>query len=162
MLDNNNGINYGLPWVPTVIDSRGDRLLDVDPSSYYGMKSDYNAGSATHGTLSHTHRFGGESGGELRTLVRHGSYERDQRASTVRIRPSNALPGVCQTPFVAGNAGPRVAAIYAPITDATELCRGTNNKVQDMDTTYAQSDYSGKFKGFGLSHDAAKWHRSGA
>jgi catecholate siderophore receptor len=152
LLNNNNGMNYGMPWVPVAIDSRGDRLLDVDPSSYYGMGSDYNAGTATHGTVSHTHRWGGESGGELRTLVRHGSYERDQRASTVRIRPTNALAGVCQTPFVSGTAGPRVAAIYAPITRTTELCRGTNNKVQDMDTTYAQSDYSGKFKGLGLSH----------
>jgi catecholate siderophore receptor len=151
VLDNKNGINYGMPWVPVSIDSRGDRLLDVPPSAYYGMGSDYNAGSASYGTVSHTHRF--EGGGELRTIVRHGSYDRDQRASTVRIRPTNALPGVCQTPFVSGTSGPRVAAIYAPITNATELCRGTNNKVQDMETTYAQSDYSGKLSAFGLAHE---------
>jgi catecholate siderophore receptor len=151
VLDNKNGINYGMPWVPVAIDSRGDRLLDVAPSAYYGAGSDYNAGSASHGSVSHTHRF--EGGGELRSIVRHGSYDRDQRASTVRIRPTNALPGVCQTPFVSGTSGPRVAAIYAPITNATELCRGTNNKVQDMETTYAQSDYSGKFSAFGLKHE---------
>ena len=150
-LENRNGINYGLPWVPTVIDSRGDRLLDVDPSAYYGMASDANDGSVASATASHIHRFGG--GGELRTVARHGHYERDMRASTVRIRPVNALPGSCQTPFVAGNAGPRQAAIYAPISSATELCRGTNNKVQDMDTTYVQSDYSGKHNAFGMRHD---------
>ncbi|MBC7955192.1 MAG: TonB-dependent receptor [Cytophagales bacterium] len=150
-LQTRNGMNYGMPWVPPAIDTRGDRLLDVDPKTYFGMGSDYNAGSATYGTISHTHRFQDE--GELRTTLRTGHYTRDQRASTIRIRPNNALPGVCQTPFVNGNSGARVAATYDPITDATQLCRGTNNKVQDMDTVYAQSDYSGKFRWLGVRHE---------
>ena len=151
VLENRNGMNYGMPWVPVSIDSRGDRLLDVDPGAYYGLASDRNHGSATSASASHIHRFG--QGAELRTIVRQGHYVRDQRASTIRIRPVNALPDSCQTPFVVGNAGPRQAAVYAPISDATELCRGTNNKVQDMDTTTVQSDYSGKHAAFGLRHD---------
>jgi catecholate siderophore receptor len=150
-LENNNGINYGLPWVPAGIATRSDRLLDVDPKTYYGMASDYNAGSATYGTAMHTHRFA--DGSQLKTALRHGRYTRDQRASTIRIRPNNALPGVCQTPFVSGTSGPRVAATFDPLSGATQLCHGTNNKVQDMDTTYAQSDYSGRFQWFGMRHD---------
>ena len=40
------------------------------------------------------------------------------------------------------------------ITAATQLLRGTNIQVQDMQTTYAQSDYSNTFKGWGLQHQA--------
>ena len=47
------------------------------------------------------------------------------------------------------------AACADTIDDATLLWRSPNgnNKVQDMTTTYAQSDYSNKFSWFGLRHD---------
>lgn len=38
------------------------------------------------------------------------------------------------------------------ITAATQLLRGTNIQVQDMQTTYAQRDDSNSFKGWGLQH----------
>lgn len=56
-LDNNNGMNYGLPWIrPTAAQSATNpggspasatTTLPLDPSAYYGLASDYNAGTAT-------------------------------------------------------------------------------------------------------------------
>jgi catecholate siderophore receptor len=39
------------------------------------------------------------------------------------------------------------------ISDATLLTRGTQNKVQDMQTTYLQLDYSNRFDWFGTSNE---------
>ena len=43
-LDNDNGMNYGLPWIrPTATSAVGTTtMLPVDPSAYYGMTSDRN------------------------------------------------------------------------------------------------------------------------
>jgi len=132
-LDNNNGINYGLPWIkPGAADASASNTLigSLAPTSYYGMASDYNAGSAGIATFSHIHRFGG--GSELKTQVRKGQFERDQRASTVRFASSTDL----------GNFGP-----------ATIFNRGTQLKIQDVDTLHAQSDFSTKFDALGVKHE---------
>jgi len=156
-LRNDNGINYGMPWLRTgsATNANPSGLLEgIKPTAYYGAASDYNAGGAALATVGHTHRFA--DGGELKSAIRQGRYDRDQRASTVRFRPLNALPDSCQTPFVAGSTTVREAGIFptsATINDATELCRGTNNKVQDMTTTYAQSDYSNSFQRLGMKHE---------
>ena len=156
-LRNDNGINYGIPWLrlsnPTSANPSG-LIESIDPRNYYGAASDYNAGGAAHATLTHTHRFA--DGGLLKSALRQGRYDRDLRASAIRFRPLNALPNSCLTPFVAGSTTVRETSVFptaANISDATQLCRGVNNKVQDMTTTYAQSDYSNKFNGFGLRHD---------
>ncbi|MDO8450632.1 MAG: TonB-dependent siderophore receptor [Rhodoferax sp.] len=132
-LQNNNGMNYGMPWIrPTAASPVSDTTLidKLDPSAYFGMASDYNGGSAQHVTASHTHRFQDDS--ELKTSVRKGSYERDQRAGTVRLASGTNL---------------------ANFSGATVLNRGTQLKIQDMDTLYLQSDYSAKFKALGLQHE---------
>ncbi|HKX40553.1 MAG TPA: TonB-dependent siderophore receptor [Burkholderiaceae bacterium] len=144
-LENNNGINYGMPWLRANSASATPAgLIPIDPKNYYGAASDYNKGGVTYGTFNHVHRFG-ESGGMLKTTVRHGNYYRDQRASTIR--------------FMTAATG------EDNLTDATRLVRGGalngaanpnyagNNKVQDMGTTYAQSDYSNTFKWFGLKNE---------
>ena len=130
-LDNRNGMNYGMPWIrPNAASSALDSTtLPLDPSAYYGMASDYNNGQATHGTLSHLHRF--NDGSELKTQVRAGQYTRDQRAGTVRLASGTTL---------------------ANFSDATLLTRGTNLKIQDMDTVHAQSDFSTKFDALGWRH----------
>jgi catecholate siderophore receptor len=129
-LENNNGINYGMPWIkPTSASpASATTLLPVSPTSHYGMASDYNNGTATYATLAHTHRFDGDT--ELTTRVRQGSFTRDQRAST--IRTSAALK------------------TFGP---STALTRGTQNKIQDLDTLYVQSDLSSKFTAWGLKHE---------
>ena len=139
-LDNNNGMNYGMPWIrPTAAQSASNpggsptsatTTLPLDPSAYYGMASDYNAGTATYGTLSHLHRFDADS--ELKTQIRKGHYTRDQRAGTVRLSASANL----------SNFGVN-----------TVVNRGTNLKIQDMDTLYFQSDYQTRFKAWGVQHE---------
>lgn len=131
-LDNNNGMNYGMPWVkPTAsAPTAATTTLPLDPTAYYGMASDYNAGTASYGTLSHLHRF--DDGSELKTQIRKGQYTRDQRAGTVRLASTANL----------SNFG-----------NSTVVNRGTQLKIQDMDTLYAQSDYQTKFKAWGVQHE---------
>jgi catecholate siderophore receptor len=133
-LRTDNGINYGIPWLQ-------GGLVPIDPRNYYAPASDYNASSAGYLTLSHLHRFGG--GGELKTIVREGHYTRDQRASAIRFY-TNGDPA----------AGPIVAApTLKTLSGATPLNRGNNFKVQDLQTTYLQSDYANRFAWFGLRND---------
>ncbi|WP_295640684.1 TonB-dependent siderophore receptor [uncultured Methylibium sp.] len=138
-LDNDNGMNYGMPWIrptPTSPVSTST-LLPISPTAYYGMASDRNAGTAGILTLSHTWRLAG--GGELVTKLRKGDYTRDQRAGTVRFAAAAQQPG--GVPVSLETFGPN-----------TVLTRGTQLKIQDMDTVHAQSDYTGYFKWFGMQH----------
>jgi catecholate siderophore receptor len=132
-LNNDNGINYGLPWIrPTAAGTSAANTIipGLKPTDYYGAASDYNKGEAKLLALSHIHRFG--NGAELKTAVRKGAFERDQRAATVRFATATTIE----------NLGP-----------ATVLNRGTQLKNQDVDTLHGQSDLSTKFKAWGLEHD---------
>jgi catecholate siderophore receptor len=132
VLDNDNGINYGLPWIkPRASDTSASNTLigSLKPDAYYGMASDANAGGARMATFSHIHRFG--DGSELKTQVRKGAFERDQRASTIRFVPGADL------------------ANFSP---ATVFNRGTQLKIQDLDTIHAQSDLSTRFDALGAKH----------
>ena len=139
-LNNNNGMNYGLPWIRSTPTSSAleSTVLPLDPTAYFGAASDYNAGSATHLSASHTRRFSADS--ELRTQIRRGQYERDQRAGTVRFANAASQPG-----------GQAVSlATFGP---NTVINRGNNLKIQDMDTLHVQSDFSKKFQALGLKHE---------
>ena len=131
-LENNNGINYGMPWIkPTSASpASATTLLPIDPSRYYGMASDINHGSADYVTLSHTHRFDADT--ELTTRLRKGAFTRDQRASTIRLVNGTALDN---------------------FSNSTALTRGTQNKIQDLGSLYFQSDLSAKFNAFGMRHE---------
>jgi catecholate siderophore receptor len=132
-LKNDNGINYGIPWIKTssTASVATTTLINrLDPSAYFGLASDSNAGSADSLTLGHTHRF--EDGAELKTLLRKGIYTRDQRAGAIRLVSSTAA--------------------LDNFSDATAFRRGNNNKIQDMATLYAQSDYSQKVSACGVQH----------
>lgn len=139
-LDNNNGMNYGMPWIrPNAASPASDTtMLPLDPKAYYGMASDYNAGSATMATLGHTHRFSSDS--ELKTQLRIGKFERDQRAGTVRFGAAALQPG-------------RRAVALDTFGDRTVLTRGTQLKIQDMETVHLQSDFSKKFDALGVKHE---------
>ncbi len=133
VLNNDNGINYGLPWIrPNAGDTSASNTLigSLSPRAYYGMASDFNRGSARIATFSHLHRFG--EGSELKTQVRAGQFERDQRASTIRLLPGTDL----------SNFGP-----------ATPFRRGAPLKIQDVDTLHAQSDLSTRFDALGVKHE---------
>jgi catecholate siderophore receptor len=142
-LQNDNGMNYGMPWIkPTAASPVSDTTLisKLDPNAYFGMASDHNGGSAKHRSASHTHRFQDDS--ELKTSIRKGSYTRDQRAGTVRLcqRTTNATTGVVSNPQC-----PTTPVALDTFSNSTILTRGTQLKIQDLDTLYLQSDYSGKF-----------------
>ena len=131
-LDNKNGMNYGIPWIrPKATDTSAANTVigSLDPAAYYGMASDFNAGGAKVATFSHIHRFG--DGSEIKTQLRKGAFERDQRAGTVRFPNGTDL----------GNFGP-----------GTVITRGTQLKIQDLDTVHAQSDLSTKFDALGVKH----------
>ncbi|HMO44525.1 MAG TPA: TonB-dependent receptor [Rubrivivax sp.] len=146
-LNNDNGINYGLPWLRA-----SSAQADGNPSvmipglnpnnAYYGAPSDYNAGGTTYGTLGWLHRFG--DGGELRSTLRYGVYDRDQRASTIRF---------CQNNNGNNPDCPATPQGLDTISAATLLNRGTNNKVQDMSNTYLQFDYTNRFDWFGADNE---------
>jgi catecholate siderophore receptor len=135
-LQNNNGMNYGIRWIkPTSSAATSTSTINeaIAPTAYYGMASDYNNGSANYITASHTHRF--QDSSELKTTVRKGKYTRDQRASALNYGTTNGA-----------------ATGLNNFSSATIITRGNNNKIQDLDTSYAQSDYSTKFTVWGLKH----------
>ena len=132
-LDNHNGINYGMPWIRPTATSPGNTqtlLPGLSPTAYYGMASDRNDGNARMASLVHLHRF--DNGAELRTQVRQGRFERDQRASTIRLLAGTSL----------ANFGPDTA-----------LTRGTQLKIQDLDSLQAQTDLSAKATLGGWQHE---------
>ncbi|HEY1092667.1 MAG TPA: TonB-dependent receptor [Burkholderiaceae bacterium] len=140
VLDNDNGMNYGMPWIKPTPSSPASTstLLPIAPEAYYGMKSDSNQGGVKYGMLTHTHRFDADA--EVSTKVRYATYTRNQRAGTVRFANAASQPG-------------GVAASLATFGPDTVLNRGTQLKVQDMQTLTAQSDLSLKFKALGVEHN---------
>ncbi len=133
-LKNDNGINYGIPWLD-------GQLVPVDPKTHWGLLSDVSRGSADTLTLGQVHRFADRS--EWRTTLRLGQYTRDQRASAARFAPAAAQPGA-------------VAATLANFTDATVIRRSGGNstsaKIQDLDSVTFQSDYDKRFTAWGFKH----------
>lgn len=137
-LKNRNGINYGLPWLTASPGDTGRTLIDKDPSAYYGLDSDRANSDVVSGTFTHIHRIAG--GGEIKTSLRAAKVARDQRASTVRFANASLQPG-------------RQAVTGETISNDTVLTRGAQIKNQELDNQVLQSDYTDKFKWFGLKHD---------
>jgi catecholate siderophore receptor len=136
-LDNRNPrMNYGLPWLPATVPATASTprglIPGVDPSAYYGMDSDYNAGTATILTAGHLLRFSPKT--ELKTQIRRGLYTRDQRASAIRFTNPTTTSA-------------------ANISPATLLNRNFNPKIQQMDVTQLQSDLTTQFETAGFKHD---------
>jgi catecholate siderophore receptor len=140
-LNNDNGMNYGIPWIrPRATDTSASNTIigSLAPDAYYGMASDYNAGEAKIASFGHLHRFA--DGSELRSQIRAGDFMRNQRAGTVRFATAASQPGGQAADL--SNFGPN-----------TVFTRGTQLKVQDVETVHAQSDYSTKFTAWGVRHE---------
>jgi catecholate siderophore receptor len=137
-LENGNNIHYGIPWLTPATGSTDRVLVPIDAKNFYGMASDQNDGSVKLGTFGYTHRFADRS--EWRTVLRLGQYERDLRASAIRFAAANLQPG-------------GQAVTLATLSPDTVLTRGTQLKVQDLDTRFVQSDYSTRFNGLGGRHE---------
>ena len=139
-LNNNNGINYGLPYIrPRATDTQASNTIigSLAPDAYYGLASDRSDGGAKVARFSHTHRFG--NGNELVSQVRVGDFERDQRAVTVRFAGATQQPGGLAADLT--NFGPN-----------TVFNRNSQLKVQDFKTVHVQSDLSAKFEALGFKH----------
>jgi len=137
-LNNENGMNYGMPWIrPTAAAAVTTELLPLDPTAYYGLASDRNKGSAHYVMGQHTHRFSRDV--ELVTKARYADYTRDQRAGTVRFAAAGLQPG-------------GIAASLQTFGPNTMLTRGTQLKMQDLQTVTVQSDLSAKLKAAGMEH----------
>ena len=139
-LDNNNGMNYGIPWIkPNASDTSAANTIvgSLDPKAYYGMASDYSAGQATLGALSHTHRFSHDT--ELKTQIRMGNFKRDQRAGTVRFANAASQPG-------------GLAVDLSTFGPGTVINRGSQMKIQDLETVQLQSDFNTRFEALGGKH----------
>ncbi len=129
-LEFDNRPNYNHPWF-----IQDGKLKPTLPAkNYYGLASDYLRGSSTYATLTHTHRFG--DGGELRTTLRQGRYERELWASVIRFGTTNGA-----------------ATTAANLSDATIIARTPKGRVSYSDITTLQSDYSNKFNALGLRHE---------
>ena len=131
-LESHNGINYGIPWARpyTGAPVSETQLLPLDPKNYYGMRSDYNQSRATYGTLNWQHVF--EDGGTLNSTIRYGSYDRDQRASSIRFASPTTLSN---------------------FSERTAFRRGTNNKIQTIDVGAIQIDYQNNVQLLGLRNE---------
>jgi catecholate siderophore receptor len=129
-LNYDNRTSYSHPWFIV----NGKLKPTLDAKNFYGLDSDYLRGSATYGTLTHTHRFA--DGGELRSTVRKGRYERDLWASVIRFGTTNGATTTIDN-----------------LSDATIIQRTPKGRVGISDTLYLQSDYSNKFNGFGMRHE---------
>lgn len=138
-LDNQNGINYGIPFIRNYAGAPAaeSSLLPVSASNNYGLASDRNHGTAHHLTASHTHRFDDDS--ELKTQIRKGIYTRDLRSGAIRFANNTS-------------AAPSTTNL-SNLSNATVLTRGQQAKVQDLNAVYAQSDFSTKFTAWGFKHE---------
>ena len=120
--------NYAHPWI---ISPSGEIIPTLPAKNYYGLTSDHLNTSAKYITLGHTHRF--DNGGELKTRLRAGQYERDLLGSPI------------------GFAQPRPTAV-SDITDSTVLTRSSKGRIGKSDVVMLQSDYSNTFELGGRKH----------
>ena len=78
---------------------------------------------------------------EIKTQVRTGEYKRDQHAGTVRFAGVGTTPITNPAAVDLSNFGPN-----------TVFTRGTNLKIQDLNTVQLQGDLSSKFTALGMKH----------
>lgn len=121
---------YNHPW----FDNNGEIVPTLPAKNYYGLASDYLKTQSTYGTFSHIHRFDRDT--ELKTTVRHGSYERDLVASVVRFGQTNGA----------------ATSLNNPYTSSTPISRTPKGRIGFSDLTQIQSDFSDKFEAFGKQH----------
>lgn len=119
-------------------------IADIKPGNFYGAASDYVRGKASYGTGSWLHTF--DDGGQLRSQLRSGTFERSQWSSTAsfcNLAPTAA--GACPAggAVTGANLGPN---IYV-------LRNGLAPRKDEYNGTYFQSDYSNTFTLAGMKHE---------
>jgi catecholate siderophore receptor len=123
---------YNASGVPT-IGSLGT-IAPIKPGSFYGTTADKLLGKATYGTASWLHRF--DDGGELRTQVRSGTFDRNQWSTAAGASTTFGAP-----------------TTLANFGDYTVLTRsGLTPRKDEYKGTYLQSDYSKELNWGGMKH----------
>ncbi|MDO9005501.1 MAG: TonB-dependent siderophore receptor [Aquabacterium sp.] len=129
-LQYDNNPTYNHPWI--LVNGRIVPTLEAD--HFYGLASDHNKGNVTYGTLSHLHKF--SHGGELKTTLRQGYYQRDLLATVVGFGTTNGATTTVDN-----------------VSDATIINRNSSKgRMAATRGTLLQSDYSQTFK-FGSMTD---------
>jgi catecholate siderophore receptor len=126
---NNNPI-YAQRW----FNVNGKLTPGMANDAFYGFTTDHNNGTADYATLSNLHRFA--DGGELKTAIRQGHYDRDVLGTVPAFGTTNGA-----------------ATTSTNISDATLVTR-TQNKARLSSTTATllQSDYTNKFQLADMTH----------
>ena len=119
-------------------------IADIRPGNFYGAASDYLRGKATYGNAAWTHTF--DDGGQLRTQLRSGTFERAQWGTTASF--CNVAPSRTNTCPIGQTA---TAATLSPLTYV--LRTGLAPRKDKYDGTYFQSDYSNAFNWGGIKHE---------
>ena len=117
---------YNHPWFIV----NNEIVPSLPASNYYGLASDYLKTESTYATFSHLHRFDPNS--QIKTQVRHGTYQRDLWASVVRFASGTTIDN---------------------LNDATVITRTPKGRVGTSDLTQVQSDYTNRFSAFGKQHN---------
>ncbi len=121
--------NYNHPWF-----IRDGRIVPTLPAkNFYGLDSDKQNSRSTFVTIGHVHRFA--HGGQLKTQLRHGRYERDLWASVIRFGQTHGAHTTID------NWGPD-----------TIITRSPKGRIGRSDLTQLQSDYSNTFDWGGRQH----------
>ncbi len=123
---------YNASGVPN-IGSLGS-IAPIRPGNFYGTSADKLLGKATYGTASWLHRFA--DGGELRTQLRTGTFERNQWSTAAGAGTTLGLP-----------------TTLANFGNYTVLTRsGLTPRKDEYKGTYIQSDYSKELTLGGMKH----------
>ena len=118
-------------------------LANVKPGDYYGTSADFVDGEANYVHGAWKHAFA--NGGELRTQVRSGVFDRAQWSTAV---------GACGARPNAAGACPTGTAAVTSLNPDTFLTRsGLTPRKDRYKATYAQSDYSQAFDALGVRHE---------
>lgn len=118
---------YNHPWF---LSPTNEIIPTLPADHYYGLASDYLRTESTYLNFSHKHRFSADS--ELKTTVRHGTYERDLWASVVRFAAGTTIDN---------------------LNSDTVITRTPKGRVGTSDLTQIQSDFTNKFQLLGRQHD---------
>ena len=112
----------------------GGTVPNINPGNFYGTNSDYLKGEATFAHASWLRRL--DDGGELKTQVRSGVFDRSQWGTVAGFGTTNGA-----------------TTTMANLSDATILTRsGLAARKDRYKTTYVQSDYSNNVEAWGLKH----------
>jgi catecholate siderophore receptor len=119
---------YSHPQLSTTL-TGGTIVPLLDARNYYGMASDYVRTQTSHGTFTHTHRLDQDS--QIKTIVRHGHYERDLVGSANRFASGTTMENY----------------------NTATISRGAKARRAESDITQIQSDFTGEFNWLGKRHD---------